>query len=112
MSARPAVTAAPPVTAVPHGRTLLSVAETAARFARSSEWFRRHRRRLERDTGFPPPVLPGLWDPVAIDRWLDSRMPAHLHPAHPPEAETPEAAPDAAARRARLAARADAIAGE
>jgi predicted DNA-binding transcriptional regulator AlpA len=64
-------------------RTLLSAAEVAAKLHKKREWFYK---RLNRETlealGFPPPV-PGcglVWDPAAIDAWLDAQMPDGLRP--------------------------------
>lgn len=64
-------------------RDLLDSAGVAAKLNLSVESFRSTRERLYAQ-GFPPPVFGnsryghGRWDPAAIDRWLDTRMPKHL----------------------------------
>lgn len=63
-------------------RQLLPADGVAVRLSSTRDWFSRHRRQLERK-GFPKPVLPGRWDPKAIDLWLDSQMPAALRPDTP-----------------------------
>lgn len=60
-------------------RTLLNRVQVAARLGHNIAWFYKNYSRLSR-AGFPQPVLGGMrgarWDPAAIDRWLDSRLPA------------------------------------
>jgi hypothetical protein len=47
---------------------------------------------LIRDQGFPEPerALGNVWDPRAIERWQDARLPGHLRAA-PPEAVSGDA---------------------
>ena len=52
----------------------LTEAEIAAIFGRDRAWFYRHRKALERDQGFPAPVIAKLWDPLAILAWRLSRL--------------------------------------
>lgn len=54
------------------GVRLLTMREVAERLAHGYDWFRRQRKTLERDEGFPKPVsgCGNRWDPRAIDRWL------------------------------------------
>lgn len=47
-------------------------------FRRSTSWFYAHRDALVRDKGFPEPMPGGRYDPVALDRWREAMMPAHL----------------------------------
>lgn len=67
-------------------RTLLDRAAVARRLGISVEVFYRNQRTLFAD-GFPQPALGRMsgarWDPVAIDRWLDSKIasPAAATPA-------------------------------
>lgn len=58
-------------------RRLLTAAEVAIRLGRTVGWFRRNRPELEERHGFPRPVdgCGMRWDPLALDRWLDARLP-------------------------------------
>lgn len=60
-------------------RTLLTGPEVALRLRRSTTWFYRNRARLEAEHGFPRPVdgCGMRWDPEALMRWLDARLPNH-----------------------------------
>lgn len=64
-------------------RRLLSAAGVAEKLGYSQGWFSGHRAALEK-CGFPPPALEkdefgsDRWDELAIDRWLDGRMPSTL----------------------------------
>lgn len=64
-------------------RTLLDRNDVALRLNITLQKFMRSRDALAKE-GFPPPVLGTRagerWDPAAIDRWLDLRMPAELRP--------------------------------
>ena len=44
------------------------------------EWFYRHVKRLIAEQGFPAPerAIGNVWDPRAIERWQDRRLPANL----------------------------------
>jgi len=59
-------------------RTLLDRAAVARRLGISVERLYRQRRALEAD-GFPAPAFGRMsgerWDPAAIDRWLDAKLP-------------------------------------
>jgi len=59
-------------------RVLLDRAGVARKLGISVERLYRHLRQLERD-GFPAPVFGRMsgarWDSVAIDRWLDMKLP-------------------------------------
>lgn len=59
-------------------RTLLDRPAVARKLGISVERFYRNRRQLEAD-GFPRPAFGRMsgerWDPVAIDRWLDGKLP-------------------------------------
>ena len=59
-------------------RILLTSAQVAARLGHKASWFLRRRPSLEADHGFPRPVdgCGMRWDPAAIERWLDARLPA------------------------------------
>lgn len=63
-------------------RNLLTMPQTAARLGRSYAWFTKNRADLFAE-GFPEPV-PGcgnMWDPRAIDLWLDTFI--HITPPDP-----------------------------
>ncbi len=62
-------------------RRLIRAREVADLLDHPIAWFYRHKRRLIENHGFPGPIITNKWDPVAIDRWLDNKMPAHLRPA-------------------------------
>jgi predicted DNA-binding transcriptional regulator AlpA len=68
-------------------RRLINAHEVARILGFSKAWFDKHRARLERDHGFPAPVLDAdefggrRWDSRAIDAWMDSRMDPHLRQA-------------------------------
>ena len=72
-------------------RQLIKSAEVAAKLGRfrldgqpNVFWFYKHRKRLERNEGFPGPV-PGMgyrWDEAAIDAWLDRHLPEGRTCAH------------------------------
>ena len=57
-------------------RRCLDDVEVAAKLGRDREWFRRNKRKLIEEQGFPRP-LPILrrWDEAAINAWLDRYMP-------------------------------------
>lgn len=54
------------------GRRLLNMREVGERLGHGYHWFRKRRRAMERDEGFPGPIRTcGLrWDGDAIDRWI------------------------------------------
>ncbi len=64
-------------------RKLLNMRDTADRLNRTYEWFSRNRKKLQDDYGFPAPVpgMGNLYDPRAIDRWLDGFI--HVLPGAP-----------------------------
>ena len=68
-------------------RRLINVHEVAERLGFSRAWFEKYRAKLERECGFPAPVLDAdqfggrRWDSHAIDAWMDSRMDPHLRQA-------------------------------
>lgn len=71
----------------------LTAAEVARGFGRTLAWFRKHRDELE-GRGFPPPLVPGSWDPEAIVAWRRAQMSAPLRAAltGAPKSGDPEAA--------------------
>lgn len=92
-------------------RTLLDRAGVARRINITVERLYRQLPGMIATEGFPPPVWGNMrgarWDPVAIDKWLDSRL---APVANAPAARAAEANPDAAAalldfRAAQLARR-------
>lgn len=90
---------------------LLPLAAVALKLGVSRERFYKRWKAMVAEHGFPPPV-PGCgkrWDPVAIRRWLDAQMPAHLRPPVAAAAEA-EAADLAAELRERARALAPAAA--
>jgi predicted DNA-binding transcriptional regulator AlpA len=91
-------------------RTLLNIAQVAADLGKSATWFFRHRKALEEQHGFPPPLLAGgkcsmRWDPEAIKLWKDRGIPAHLRPDAVTISVNDNLAAELDARAARLAAR-------
>lgn len=48
----------------------------------SKDWFARHRHQLA-ERGFPAPMAAlrpaERWDPAAVQAWIDSQRPQHLH---------------------------------
>lgn len=59
---------------------LLTSAQVGRLLGHSHEWFVRHRKRLETDHAFPPPVA-GVgyrWDPTAIAAWLATQRGPHV----------------------------------
>lgn len=75
-------------------RDALTLTMVADAFKISKDWFYRHRRRLEREHGFPLP-MPGFkeprWDPRALELWQDEQLrkagllpPMGADPAQPP----------------------------
>jgi len=86
-------------------RRYLRTGEVARLLNMHPDRFRRRRRALERELGFPPPA-PGLglrWDPAAIARWQDAVMPQL--------GDAPETAAAAEDLGVELARRAAALAG-
>lgn len=55
---------------------VLTAAEVAARFRKSTDWFYDNRRKLEKK-GFPKglPGVRGRWSAAAVDRWIGGEMP-------------------------------------
>lgn len=52
----------------------LNAAQVAGELGHAATWFYRHRARLERDLGFPKPVLDGnRWDAGEIETWKQRR---------------------------------------
>lgn len=90
-----------PAAAIP-GLVLVSGNRLAVMFGKSADWWARNRDALEAK-GFPRPVpgVPGMYDPVAVRRWLDRQMPPHLQDAQPVRRPA-EAEEDANARILRL----------
>lgn len=67
----------------------LTLAQVAKRFGKSRIWMYRHMRDLAANHGFPPPI-PGfgrVWDPRAIEAWLEAQR-----APKPPIAAAPDAA--------------------
>lgn len=64
-------------------RALLRTADVARRLGKSVAWFRRQREHLKAAHGFPAPIagLGLVWDPRAIDAWLDLQLPRPSAPA-------------------------------
>lgn len=99
-------------------RRVLTQAQVAAGLGVTEDWFYRNRARLMREEGFPPPLPLGIagmkWDPLAIELWMNSKLPpdlrAMLAPPAPPAAPGPLSFDDEAAIDAALDARAAAIA--
>ena len=60
-------------------RQLLDLDALRAKLRVSTAWWAKFHDQLY-TLGFPPPVegLGYRWDPVAVDAWLDRKMPAHL----------------------------------
>ncbi len=62
-------------------RTLIDRPAVAARLGHSVEWLYKHMPDMLA-AGFPMPVIgnqrSARWDPRAIDRWLDARMPPQI----------------------------------
>lgn len=88
------------------GAPLLSARALAALLGCSLDWLYRNRRRLERETGFPEPLLRGHYDPLAIKAWRLSR----LAPALRAELAAANDAADADGWGAELDRRAQALA--
>lgn len=80
---------------------LLTLAEVAAILRKSPDRLARVRLQLERETGFPAPVLGGegggllLWSPSAIEAWIERRSRPRGRAGRPP-ASGPAAAQERA----------------
>ncbi|MDZ4254251.1 MAG: hypothetical protein U1A72_16915 [Sulfuritalea sp.] len=85
-----------------YDRALIGTAAVAGRLGMTPENFSK-RRKLLRSLGFPEPVLPRRWDPLAIERWLDARMPEALQPEPPETIERADAAAELERRGALIA---------
>ena len=85
-------------------RPLIRTAQVAAILDMTVERFYRVRPWLEDRYGFPPPVLPRRWDPVAIEAWIDARNARKTaDDSDPAEHEEDDSEAAMAARAAALA---------
>lgn len=91
-------------------RVSLTLAQVAARLGYKPAWFRKHRARLERVEGFPPPLAGcgNRWDSKAVDLWKDAQIPAALRK---PEDDTDDALDEKLRARIRVVAQRAASSG-
>jgi hypothetical protein len=85
-------------------RACLTERQVAALFRHHVGWLLRERDALEA-RGFPKPIVPGSYDPLAIAAWFDLQMPAALRTLTAPHSlNDSEIEEQRAAVNARLAA--------